>query len=193
MVDQEAVASQVQLVLSRDLARQVIKDLKLAEQPEFDPVLQRRVGCCARSLGVLGLAKDPLKMTPEERVLEAYYDRLTAFAVDKSRVISIEFTSADPELAAKVANAVAETYLDLQQAAKHDQTRVASQWLGGEIETLRKRVAEAEAQGRGLPLEVEPVRRHQQHHAVEPAARRAQLAARDRALAEGGVRGQGAS
>src|SRR5262245_6005751 len=38
-VDQEAVTSQVQLILSRDLAREVIKKLKLAERPEFDPVL----------------------------------------------------------------------------------------------------------------------------------------------------------
>jgi polysaccharide biosynthesis transport protein len=30
------------------------------------------------------------------------------------------------------------------QSAKHDQTRVASKWLGSEIETLRTRVAEAE-------------------------------------------------
>ena len=32
-VDQEAVTSQVQLVLSRDLAREVIKKLKLGERP----------------------------------------------------------------------------------------------------------------------------------------------------------------
>jgi polysaccharide biosynthesis transport protein len=38
-VDQEAVTSQVQLILSRDLAREVIKKLKLGERPEFDPVL----------------------------------------------------------------------------------------------------------------------------------------------------------
>src|SRR5262252_4247434 len=38
-VDQEAVTSQVQLVLSRDLARKVIKELKLTERPEFDSVL----------------------------------------------------------------------------------------------------------------------------------------------------------
>jgi polysaccharide biosynthesis transport protein len=143
MIDQEAVASQVQLVLSRDLARKVIKDLKLTERPEFDPVLNG-VSVLRQVLSMTGLAKDPLKMSPEERVLEAYYERLTAFAVDKSRVISIEFTSADPELAAKAANAVAEAYQDLQQSAKHDQTRVASKWLGSEIETLRSRVAEAE-------------------------------------------------
>src|SRR5438309_407224 len=39
-VDQEAVTSQVQLALSRDLARQVIKQLKLGERPEFDPALR---------------------------------------------------------------------------------------------------------------------------------------------------------
>src|SRR6266545_4701962 len=143
-VDQEAVTSQVQLVLSRDLARKVIKELKLTERPEFDPVLHG-VSIVRQVLSLAGLAKDPLKMTPEERVLEAYYERLTAFSVDKSRVIAIEFSSADPELAAKVANAITEAYLELQQAAKQDQTRLASQWLGTEIESSRKRVAEAEA------------------------------------------------
>src|ERR1051326_7422416 len=44
VVDQEAVTSQVQLALSRDLARQVIRQLKLAEQPEFDPVLRPASG-----------------------------------------------------------------------------------------------------------------------------------------------------
>lgn len=142
-VDQEAVTSQVQLALSRDLARQVIKQLKLSELPEFDSTL-RGVSLIRYSLGFLGLAKDPLSMTPEERVLEAYYDRLTVFQVDKSRVISIEFQSADPELAAKVANAIAENYLAFQQNARQEQTRAAGRWLGGEIENMRKRVAEAE-------------------------------------------------
>src|SRR3984893_5451288 len=41
-VDQEAVTSQVQLILSRDLAREVIKKLKLGERPEFDSVLGGR-------------------------------------------------------------------------------------------------------------------------------------------------------
>ena len=39
-LDAEAVTSQVQLLLSRDLAREVIKANKLAELPEFDPVLR---------------------------------------------------------------------------------------------------------------------------------------------------------
>ncbi len=83
-------------------------------------------------------------MTPEERVLDAYYDRLQAYAVDKSRVIVVEFQSADPELAARVANSIADGYLVLQQNARQDQARNASQWLSGEIENLRKKVSDAE-------------------------------------------------
>ena len=143
VIDQEAVTSQVQLVLSRDLARKVIKDLKLTERPEFDPVLHG-VSPIRHVLTVIGLAKDPLRMSPEERALESYYERITAFAVDKSRVIAIEFASADPELAQRAANAIAEAYLALQQTVRQDQTRVASQWLGAEIESLRRKVAEAE-------------------------------------------------
>src|SRR5262245_22501717 len=113
-VDQEAVTSQVQLILSRDLAREVIKKLKLNEKPEFDPVL-RGSSMVKVLLGLVGLAKDPMSQTPEERVLKSFSDRLTAFQVEKSRVIAIEFESEDPELAALVANTIAETYLVFQQ------------------------------------------------------------------------------
>jgi uncharacterized protein involved in exopolysaccharide biosynthesis/Mrp family chromosome partitioning ATPase len=143
-VDQEAVTSQVQLILSRDLARDVIKKLKLAERPEFDPVLGGP-SLVRTVLSLLGIIKDPMEMTPEERVFKSYYDRLFAFQVEKSRVIAIEFESQDPELAAKAANAIAEGYLALQQAAKREQTRAAGTWLSGEIERLRTKVAEAEA------------------------------------------------
>jgi tyrosine-protein kinase Etk/Wzc len=143
-VDEQAVTSQVQLALSRDLARQVIRELKLGENPEFDPAL-RGVSLMRYSLGFLGLAKDPLSMTPEERVLEAYFERLTVFPVDKSRVITIEFQSADPDLAAKVANTIADTFITLQQNARREQTRAAGNWLAGEIEVLRRKVADAEA------------------------------------------------
>src|SRR2546421_8835007 len=86
----------VQLVLSRDLARKVIADLKLGERAEFDPVL-RGISPLRHMLTLTGLAKDPLKMSPEERVLESWYERLTAYQVEKSRVIAIEFQSADPD------------------------------------------------------------------------------------------------
>lgn len=142
-LDAEAVTSQVQLVLSRELAREVIARNKLAERPEFDPVLTG-VSPLKSLVAMFGIGRDPFVMTPEERVLDAYYDRLTAYAVDKSRVIVIEFQSRDPELAAKVVNSIAEGYLVLQQAARQQQAKSAGQWLLGEIDSLRKKVSEAE-------------------------------------------------
>ncbi len=143
-LDPEAVTSQVQLLLSRDLAREIIKKNKLAERPEFDPVLQG-FSPLKSLLALFGIGRDPFSLTPEERVLDAYYDRFTAYAVDKSRVIVIEFQSRDPELAARVANSIADGYLVLQQGARQDQAKSAGQWLSGEIENLRKKVADAES------------------------------------------------
>ena len=143
-LDAEAVTSQVQLLLSRDLARDIIKKNKLAERPEFDPVLQG-LSPVKSLLALFGIGRDPFSLTPEERVLDAYYDRFTAFAVDKSRVIVIEFQSRDPDLAARVANSIAEGYLVLQQGARQEQAKSASQWLSSEIDNLRKKVAEAES------------------------------------------------
>src|SRR3954469_1597973 len=143
-LDAEAVTSQVQLLLSRDLAREIIKKNKLAERPEFDPVLQGAQPWKSM-LGLIGIGRDPFSMTPEERVLDAYYERLTAYAVDKSRVIVVEFQSRDPDLAARVANSIADNYLVLQQNARQEQAKAAGQWLSGEIDNLRKKVADAES------------------------------------------------
>jgi polysaccharide biosynthesis transport protein len=143
-LDPEAVTSQVQLLLSRDLARDIIQKNKLNERPEFDPVLQG-LSPLRSMLALVGIGRDPFSMTPEERVLDAYFDRLTAYAVDKSRVVVIEFQSRDPELAARVANSIAEGYLTMQQGARQDQAKSAGQWLSGEIDSLRKKVADDES------------------------------------------------
>ncbi|CAH1649835.1 Lipopolysaccharide biosynthesis protein [Hyphomicrobiales bacterium] len=142
--DAEAVQSQVQVIMSRDLAREAIKRIGLVGNAEFD----FGVGALGalRKLGVMiGLGAHPADRSPEERVLEKYYDRLLVFPVGRSRIVAVEFTSRDPALAAKAANTIAETYLEFQEAAKQENARSASHWLSTTIEPLRKRVAEAEA------------------------------------------------
>jgi succinoglycan biosynthesis transport protein ExoP len=143
-IDPEAVTSQIQLVLSRDLARDVINKEKLGDKSEFDPTLSG-MSAFRSILGLLGIGRDPSTMSREERTMESYYDRLSVSAVEKSRVIMIGFSSADPELAARIANTIAETYLSVQQAVKQDQTRAAGNWLASEIDKMRTKVADAEA------------------------------------------------
>jgi uncharacterized protein involved in exopolysaccharide biosynthesis len=143
-LDPEAVSSQIQIVLSRDLARDVIKKEKLDKLPEFDPTLGG-MSLTRTLLGLFGMARNVNALSPEERTLEAYYDRINVFAIEKSRVIGVDFSSSNPDLAARVANSIAETYLSHQQAAKTDQTRAASTWLATEIDKMRTKVANAEA------------------------------------------------
>ena len=142
--DDAALTSQVQLVLSRELALDVIRKFKLNELPEFDPVLMG-IPPWKVALAAAGLVRDPLRMTSEERTLEAFSSRLTAFPLERSRVINIEFLSSDPKLAARITNEVADDYVRIEQSVKQQQTRGAGEWLQEQIEKLRQRVGEAEA------------------------------------------------
>jgi uncharacterized protein involved in exopolysaccharide biosynthesis len=126
------------------LARTVADKLDLDTRAEFNTALKGG-SFLSDILAAIGLGKDPLKASVEERVLERFAKSLSVYAIEKSRVIAIEFTSEDPELAADAANAVAEEYIALQRAAKRDTTEDATKWLEAEIANLRTRVQEAEA------------------------------------------------
>lgn len=143
-LDEQAVTSQIQLVLSRDVARDVINKEKLGQSREFDPAVGGH-SLSQALLGLIGLGRDYSSMSPDERTLAAYYDRINAYAIEKSRVIAVDFSSANPDTAARVANAIADSYLASQRSAKTDQTKAASTWLASEIERLRTKVADAEA------------------------------------------------
>ena len=142
-IDAEAITSQAQVLQSRDIALKVIKELKLGERPEFDP-LRAGPSLIGTILSLLGLGKDTLRLTPDERVMTNYYERLSVIPIEKSRVIQIKFQSSDPELSARAVNAIVDTYFVFQRASKIEQNRNASRWLEQEIEKLRPKVAEAE-------------------------------------------------
>ncbi|RKE85241.1 Wzz/FepE/Etk N-terminal domain-containing protein [Rhizobium sp. AG855] len=142
MPDELNVASQVQLMQSVDLMKQVARDLKLHERAEFDP--ESSPSALTDFLVLFGLKKNPLELPPEERVLKAFKEKLSVYQVEKSRVIGIEFSSKDPQLAADVPNAIADVYRSLQSGAKLDSNSEAVRWLETEIANLREKVREAE-------------------------------------------------
>lgn len=147
--DPEAVASQVQVLQSRDLAQQVVKNLNLDAEAEFNApggllVLPRML------LTAAGVVRPPSDATLQERVLDNFFRKLTIFQFTSSRVIAVRFTSEQPELAAKVANALSQEYLTWQQREKLRQTVDATQWLNSQIEELRKKVEESEARADGF-------------------------------------------
>ncbi|MBY5519011.1 GumC family protein [Rhizobium leguminosarum] len=142
LMDELNIASQVQLLQSADLLKKVINNLKLYNLPEFDDAAS---GSAMSSILVrLHLKKNPLENPPEERVIDAFIERLQVYQVPGSRVIGITFTSKDPKLAAAIPNAMANVYLSTQSGAKLDSNSEATRWLEPEIEGLRQKVSEAE-------------------------------------------------
>ncbi len=145
LIDPEAVGSGIQQITSRDLARRAIKALDLEGNPEFDPVA-KGIGPLSRVLILLGIMRDPTRMSPEERMLETFQDRLSVFSPLKTRVITIDFQSRDPELAARAANKIAELYLKEQADAKRARAKAAASALQTQITELRGKLSEASAQ-----------------------------------------------
>lgn len=143
MLDEEGVTSQVEIIGSTDLLKQVAKKLDLASLPEFDAAAE--MSAISRLLVIVGLKSDPAELPPEERVLKAMRERLVVYRVEKSRVIGIQFSSEDPKLAAAVPNAIADAYLEFQRGSKLESSAEAVDWLKPEIADLSKRVKDAEA------------------------------------------------
>jgi exopolysaccharide transport family protein len=141
--DEAGVTSQVEVIGSTDILKQVAQKLDLSRLPEFDEAAD--MSLFGRLLVMAGLKTDPNEIPPEERVLKAFREKLTVYRVEKSRVIVIEFSSEDPKLAAEIPNALADTYLAVQRDAKSQSNSDATEWLEPEIVDLRERVKEAES------------------------------------------------
>ncbi len=143
ILDQVGVASQVELISSADLLKQVATKLNLASRAEFDETVN--MSAIGRTLVLVGLKADPRQIPAEERVLKKFREKLTVHHVEDSRVIVVEFSSEDRELAAAVPSAIAEAYVTLQRDAKLQSNSDATEWLELEIKDLRARVRQAEA------------------------------------------------
>jgi len=143
VLDEEGVTSQVEVIGSTDILKQVAQKLDLSKLPEFDEAAD--MSLVDRMLILAGLMTDPGEIPPEERVLKAFREKLKVYRVEKSRVIVIEFSSEDPKLAAEVPNAIADAYVAVSRDAKLQSNSDATDWLEPEIADLTKRVKEAEA------------------------------------------------
>ncbi|MET0748544.1 MAG: Wzz/FepE/Etk N-terminal domain-containing protein [Rhizobium sp.] len=142
LVDELNIASQVQILQSADLIKQVITQLKLYDRPEFED--SAKDSALSSLLVSLHLKKASADKAPEERILDAFTERLQVYVINTSRVIGIQFTSRDPQLAESVPNAMAAVYLTMQSGAKLDSNSEATRWLEPEIANLRIKVADAE-------------------------------------------------
>jgi uncharacterized protein involved in exopolysaccharide biosynthesis/Mrp family chromosome partitioning ATPase len=136
--DPASVQNQIQILTSRDLAGRVIDKLGLAQDPEFNPSLDP---------GFFAFL-DPAEQTPQQlrdAEITTFLKHLSADAMGLSTAITITYSARDPQKAARIANAVADTYIQSEIDAELGATRATTQWLAERIRQLSRQVQAAES------------------------------------------------
>lgn len=147
------VDSEVEVLQSRDLARQVAEVLRLENDPEFNWVLREPGGLGAFIAKVQGkaLPRPTPPTTPEaiqlgrERAASALRGGLTVQRMGLTYIIGVNFTSLNPEKSARIANAFAGQYIANQVSDKGGANRQANTFLEARLNQLRGEVQSAEA------------------------------------------------
>jgi succinoglycan biosynthesis transport protein ExoP len=133
------MSSQIELIKSRDTLLTVIDSENLRSEAEFTGVGFNPVAFVMQLLGRKAEAR-----SVDETVLQNLIEGLTVVRERDSAVISVSVRSANPELAARLANAIANAHVQRRTALSLSDTAEASAWLEQEIATLRVKVEEAE-------------------------------------------------
>lgn len=158
----EYFETQYEILRSRQVAEKVIDNLGLMEAPEFDPALQRsNFGfVSALSSQIKTFLRDTLPFLPQKEVEEKteeqkylakragvigiFKNSLTISPVRNTQVVDISFENQNPELAALIANTVADVYTENYLEAKLNMTAKATTWLNESLQGLKTKLSLAE-------------------------------------------------
>jgi succinoglycan biosynthesis transport protein ExoP len=142
-----AMETQVELLRSDEVALRVIKKLNLSEDPRFIGSHHQSV---LRSL-LYSVAPGyfpelpPLSEDERESLALTQFDKsLNVSRIGVTYAIEIDFESRYPDLAAEIANAVADVYIELQRSTEYDAARRASDWLEERIPEVRAKSEDAQ-------------------------------------------------
>jgi uncharacterized protein involved in exopolysaccharide biosynthesis len=137
--DVAAVESQVELLSSPEIVKQVMLKLDLFNDPEFtrpsliSELRERLFGARAKGPG-----------GEENEAIERFRKALDVSRRGLTYVLDVSFTSDEAAESARIANAVADTYLEDQIRQKREATAGAREWLNSRIAELRGNVNKAE-------------------------------------------------
>jgi polysaccharide biosynthesis transport protein len=144
-VGDRVVLSQVSVLKSQDLADRVSTALKLQDNPEFNPLLGR-IGLLKKILIATGFSDDPQLMTPQQLALKHINAQLNVYPIPDSNVIGIKYQAGSGQLAADVANAIAESFVISTRETEAGSTTRARDWLSAQIKDLREKVSTSESE-----------------------------------------------
>src|ERR1700726_3893177 len=146
--NEDYLATQIEIMRARPIAETVVDGLGVVEQPE----LRREhegplIDLDWRSWLPFGMQKkaSPSQQNERERAVDAYLGNLGIAPVRNTQLVRIQFDSADPKLAARVADAHAKAYIESTLEARAEATKSATEWMAIRVESLRKELQASEA------------------------------------------------
>jgi uncharacterized protein involved in exopolysaccharide biosynthesis/Mrp family chromosome partitioning ATPase len=137
--DPASLQNQIQIIASRDLAGLVVDELNLTRDAEL-------AGGGQSFFSSLFSPETPAQTAARQRnlTIEKFLKNLGVDVIGLSTTIEVSFSSSDPEKAARIANAVANTYAAGQVSAKMDANERATGWLSKRVAQLSAQVSDAE-------------------------------------------------
>jgi len=140
--EEDYYQTQYKILKSRNLAKRVIRSLKLNTHQEFAPAPK---GAEAAHGDTLLERNDPLKdESIHPGLIDTFLKRIDVEPVQKSRLVNVSFTAFDPELSAMVANKIGESFIGLNIESKFEATYQARTWLEKQLEVMKAKVEHAE-------------------------------------------------
>lgn len=142
--DLEFYQTQYGLLKSRSLAERVAKNLKLVDDPLFYASFETKApGAADTAGGVTRMAArdSDKRLNTAASILLGHVD---IAPVRASRLVAISFTSPDPALSARVANAWGTHFIQSNLERRFEATSYARKFLEERLEQLRVRLEESE-------------------------------------------------
>ena len=128
------IATQVNILQSNSLALLVIHNLGLNNRSEFAGKDRPTTG------GVPVSGSSPETLGREDQLIGAFHSNLNVLPVPNTAIIEIKYSSPDPRLAAEVANATANTFIEQNIKTRFDSTMQAADWLSKQLADLQIKV-----------------------------------------------------
>jgi hypothetical protein len=153
--EEVAIASQVYILSSESITVPVVRSMNLAHDLEFvDPprdtqylgyIDKLKKSSSNLSVGMVAPMLQSIPMPLSNGPLfEALLKNLSVVRGDVANVIDVTFTSKNPNKAANIANAVADTYIAADLGARLKLTKTVSQWLQNRLLELKVQALDAD-------------------------------------------------
>lgn len=145
--DKEHYQTQVEILKSREIAARVVRMLSLWNQPEFDPRRPDPDDFWVR-LGVITPSSEPALIWDDVKLENAAVKRvmsdLIIDPVRQSQLVKISYESTNKVLATRIANAIAEQYIEFDKDERTKLTQQVNSQLRARMEELRGKLTESE-------------------------------------------------